>query len=71
MRVWRVAPLSRVQTVDSVRGPFEQIFGLATLRVTTASSSGAIEINGLDKDVAERVVEQLAAVTERTPGDAT
>lgn len=71
VRVSRVAPLSRVQTVDSVRGPFEQIFGLATLRVTTASSSGAIEINGLDKDVAERVVEQLTAITERTPGDAT
>lgn len=71
VRVSRVAPLSRVQTVDSVRGPVEQLLGLATLRVTTASSSGAIVINGLDKDVADRVVEQLTVITERTPGDAT
>jgi membrane protein YdbS with pleckstrin-like domain len=70
-REWRVAPLSRVQTVDAVRGPLEQLLGLATLRVTTASSSGAISIRGLDKDVAAEVAERLTVVTEQTPGDAT
>ena len=71
VREWRVAPLSRVQTVDAVRGPLEQALGLATLRVTTASSSGAISIRGLDKDVAGAVAERLKAVVESTPGDAT
>ncbi len=68
---WRVAPISRIQTVDAVRGPLEQALGLSTLRVTTASSRGAIDIVGLDHEVAARVAERLAAVTERTPGDAT
>lgn len=67
----RVAPISRIQTVDSVRGPVEQLLGLATLRVTTASSYGAIEVNGLDADVAEKVAQRLTHITERTPGDAT
>lgn len=71
IKEWRVAPISRIQTVDSVRGPFEQLLGLATLRVTTASSSGAIEINGLNADVAADVAERLTTITERTPGDAT
>lgn len=71
VREWRVAPLSRVQTVDAVRGPLEQLLGLATLRVTTASSSGAINVVGLDKDVAAEIAERLTLVTERIPGDAT
>lgn len=70
-REWRVAPLSRVQTVDAVRGPLEQALGLATLRVTTASSSGAITIRGLDAGLAAEVAERLTQVTEQTPGDAT
>ncbi|WP_217616564.1 PH domain-containing protein [Cellulomonas sp. GbtcB1] len=71
VREWRVAPLSRVQTVDAVRGPLEQLLGLATLRVTTASSSGAISLHGLDAELAAELAERLTAVTERTPGDAT
>ncbi len=71
VREWRVAPLSRVQTVDAVRGPLEQALGLATLRITTASSSGAISIRGLDADLAAAVAERLTLVTEQTPGDAT
>lgn len=71
VREWRVAPLSRVQTVDAVRGPLEQALGLATLAVTTASSSGAVRIRGLDKDVAADLAERLTLVTEQIPGDAT
>lgn len=68
---WRVAPLARVQTVDAVRGPLEQMLGLATLRITTASSKGAVDIPGLDKDIADEVAQRLAVVTQQTPGDAT
>lgn len=71
VREWRAAPLSRVQTVDAVRGPIEQILGLATLRVTTASSYGAIDIGGLDHETASRLAEELTQITEQTPGDAT
>ena len=33
----RIAPISRVQTVDTERGPLDQLFGLANVTVTTAS----------------------------------
>jgi membrane protein YdbS with pleckstrin-like domain len=71
VREWRVAPLSRVQTVDRVRGPLQQLFGLATVTVTTASAHGAIELAGLDEAVAERVARDLTALVQQTPGDAT
>jgi len=71
VREWRVAPISRIQTVDTVRGPLEQLFGLATLRVTTASSKGAINIVGVDHTVAAAAAERLTEITQRTPGDAT
>lgn len=71
VREWRVAPISRIQTVDAIRGPIEQLLGLSRLRITTASSKGAIEIMGLDKDVAAKTAEQLTVITEKTPGDAT
>lgn len=71
VREWRVAPISRIQTVDAVRGPLEQMLGLSTLRVTTASSKGAINIGGLHKDVAAEIAERLTTITELTPGDAT
>lgn len=71
VREWRAAPLSRIQTVDAIQGPVEQLLGLSTLRVTTASSGGAIDIGGLDKDTANRVAEILTQVAELTPGDAT
>jgi uncharacterized protein len=68
---WRVAPLSRIQTVDTRRGPLEQRFGLATVLVTTASAKGALTIPGLDHATAEDLAERLTATTQATPGDAT
>ncbi|MER7535066.1 PH domain-containing protein [Streptomyces sp. NPDC097704] len=68
---WRIAPMSRIQTVDTVRGPLEQAFGLATVTVTTASSKGAIRIGGLDHELAAELAERLTALTRATPGDAT
>lgn len=71
VREWRVAPISRIQTVDTTRGPLEQMFGLATLAVTTASAHGTITITGLDHDLARRAAQELTQITEQTPGDAT
>lgn len=68
---WRVAPVSRIQTVDIKRGPLEQLFGLATVTVTTASAAGPVEIAGLAYPDASRLVHELTATTQATPGDAT
>ena len=38
----RIAPVSRIQTVDSERRPLEQMFGLANVTVTTASARGPL-----------------------------
>lgn len=67
----RVAPITRVQTVDTHRGPLERLLGLATVTVTTASSAGAVRIPALDVPVAERTVERLTAVAAAHRGDAT
>ncbi len=67
----RSAPISRIQTVDSERGPLEQIFGLANVTVTTASAAGPLRIHGLDDDTAQRLVDDLTTRTQATQGDAT
>ncbi|NLG54458.1 MAG: PH domain-containing protein [Rhodococcus sp.] len=67
----RIAPISRIQTVDTERGPLDQMLSLATVTVTTASSAGAVQITALDQEVADRVVMQLTAIAERNRGDAT
>ena len=70
-REWRVAPASRIQTVDTKRGPLEQLLGLATVTITTASAAGPIEINGLGNADATQLVEELTRTTQATQGDAT
>lgn len=67
----RIAPLSRIQTVDTERGPLEQLFRLANVTVTTASAAGPLKINGLALDEADRLVAELTRVTSQSPGDAT
>lgn len=68
---WRIAPLSRIQTVDTKRGPLEQLYGLATVTVTTASAAGPVQIAGLHHEDAMALVDDLTAATQATPGDAT
>ncbi|MBB6552992.1 PH domain-containing protein [Nonomuraea rubra] len=68
---WRVAPMSRIQRVDTARGPVQRLFGLADVTVTTASSAGAVKIEALDHEVAAELAERLTAITQATPGDAT
>jgi uncharacterized protein len=67
----RIAPISRIQTVDSHRGPFEQMFKLSNVTVTTASAAGPLRIHGLDRDVAQRLVDELTSITQATEDDAT
>ena len=67
----RIAPMSRIQTVDHVEGAIARLFGLATVTVTTASAAGALEISGLDKDVARRLVDELTLKADAVEGDAT
>ena len=38
----RIAPMSRIQTVDYAEGALARLFGLATVTVTTASAAGAL-----------------------------
>ena len=68
---WRIAPVSRIQTVDTKRGPLQQLLGLSTVTVTTASAAGPVHIEGLAHDDAVRLADELTTTTQATPGDAT
>ena len=67
----RIAPMSRIQTVDYEEGAFARLFGLASVTVTTASAAGALAIVGLDKRLARELVDQLTRRADVVPGDAT
>jgi len=67
----RIAPISRVQTVDTYRGPLDRLFGLANVTVTTASSAGAVRIVALDSSVADDVVTRLTDIAAIGEEDAT
>ncbi len=67
----RIAPLSRVQTIDLERGPVAQLFTLATVTVTTASAAGPLRIHGLDLPVARELVDSLTSAAVRERSDAT
>jgi membrane protein YdbS with pleckstrin-like domain len=71
VREWRIAPISRVQTVDTQHGPLEQLLKLASVTVTTASARGPVTIRGLDQQAAAELARTLTATTQATPGDAT
>ncbi|NGN62645.1 PH domain-containing protein [Streptomyces sp. A7024] len=66
----RIAPLSRVQTVDAVRGPVQRRYGLATVTVTTASTAGDIKIAGLSDADAEELSRRISDAAQVVPGDA-
>ncbi|MGK5630394.1 PH domain-containing protein [Streptomyces sp. URMC 123] len=65
---WRVVPLARVQTVDTLRGPLQQLFGLSGVTVTSASSAGAVRIKGLDRVAAGELVTALTRLTGEADG---
>lgn len=70
-REWRIAPLSRVQTVEAKRNVLHRMLGLAAVSVTTGSAQGPVLIEGLDRAVGEELVAELTEAVERTRGDAT
>jgi len=67
----RIAPMSRIQTVDYSEGALERLFGLASVTATTASAAGALQIAALDKQLAQRLAEDLTIKADSVPGDAT
>jgi len=67
----RIAPMSRVQTVDLQQTAVSRLFGLANVIVTTASAAGPLRIEALDVAVAERLVDDLTRQAEAEAGDAT
>ncbi|MHA6793124.1 PH domain-containing protein [Pseudonocardia bannensis] len=71
VREWRIAPISRVQTVDTEHGPLQQLLKLASVTVTTASARGPVTIRGLDADDAAELARVLTETTQAVPGDAT
>ena len=70
-RTWTLVPISRIQTVDVTRGVVQQVFGLATVAVLTASSQGTVRILHLEADVAARVADDLARRAETVRDEAT
>jgi membrane protein YdbS with pleckstrin-like domain len=67
----RIAPVNRIQTVDTHRGPIEQLFRLSNITVTTASAAGPLRIHGLDRRTADQLVATLTQRTQATEDDAT
>jgi len=67
----RIAPMSRVQTVDLEQSVIGRLLRLATVTVTTASAAGPLRIEGLDRHVAERLVDDLTRRSSGEVGDAT
>lgn len=67
----RIAPMSRIQTVDYAESPVARLFGLATVTVTTASAAGALQIAGLDRLRARELVDELTLKADAVEGDAT
>jgi membrane protein YdbS with pleckstrin-like domain len=67
----RIAPIARIQTVDTHRGPIEQLFKLSNVTVTTASAAGPLKIKGLERVAADRLVAELTERTRSAGDDAT
>jgi len=59
-RTWRIVPIARIQTVDTTRGPLQQLLGLATIIVRTASHAGSTDVEHLDAVTADAVAHDLA-----------
>jgi membrane protein YdbS with pleckstrin-like domain len=70
-QTWTLVPVSRIQTVDVTRGLLQQVFGLATVAVFTASSQGTVHIWHLEHGMAQRVAADLAARAEQVRDQAT
>ena len=70
-RTWTLVPIARIQTVDVTRNLLQQLFGLSTVAVLTASSQGTVRVWHLEADVAQRVADDLAHRAEQVRDTAT
>ena len=70
-RTWTLVPVARIQTVDVTRGVLQQLYGLASVAVLTASSQGTVRVPHLEVAVAERVAGDLARRAEQVRDEAT
>ncbi|MGR7024812.1 PH domain-containing protein [Geodermatophilus sp. URMC 62] len=70
-RTWTLVPVARIQTVDVTRGVLQQLYGLASVAVLTASSQGTVRVPHLEVAVAERVADDLARRAEQVRDEAT
>ena len=70
-RTWRIVPVSRIQTVDTTRGPLQQLLGLASITVRTASHAGSTGIQHLAAPTAEAVAHDLGLRANAVRDEAT
>jgi uncharacterized protein len=70
-RTWRVVPVSRIQTVDTVRGPLQQLLGLTSVSVRTASHAGSTSIEQLGAEQAAAVAHDLGLRANAVHDEAT
>jgi len=59
-----IIPYGRMQYVDVTAGPFERVFGLATVRMYTAAAASDARIPGLEADDANRLRDSLTRLGE-------
>ena len=59
-----VVPYGRMQFIDVTAGPFERVFGLATVRMHTAAAASDARIPGLSGAEAARLRDRLAELGE-------
>lgn len=70
-RTWRIVPVSRIQTVDTSRGPLQQLLGLASISVRTASHAGSTSIEHVDAATAQAVAHDLGLRANAVRDEAT
>jgi uncharacterized protein len=70
-RTWRIVPVSRIQTVDTTRGPLQQLLGLTSIRVRTASHAGSTSIEQLSAPLAAAVAHDLGLRANQVRDEAT
>ncbi len=70
-RTWRIVPVSRIQTVDTTRGPLQQLLGLTSVSVRTASHAGSTAIEQLPAARAAEVAHDLGLRANAVRDEAT
>ena len=70
-RTWRIVPVSRIQTVDTTRGPLQQLLGLSSVSVRTASHAGSTGIEQLAAPTAAAVAHDLGLRANAVRDEAT